>query len=364
MKSNKILRICSLIFIATLTNVFAQDPSFSSIHKLVEAKKFREAIPQLREFIEKEKKHVPAHYDLALCYDGIVSEIVKEQNANVNFQRIDLWQDSDYQKNLALWNKAINAMDSAIFFYKLTSELMNIKFLTLDLRYDEFYQATKDCDALSKVKCARAFLAKIIEQREKTNAQNKSKFFNEEKNYEAFKRSQQSKSVVTNTSNDNFIKEGAVDNLFINGKISVLAKEYSVKKTIEYGEEASEFTVFELSKNNNLLFKLTPVVDSNYEATDNIAEITVISPLYKTNKGIGVGSSIQDIIKTYPNYFVRYSYITGRFEVEVQELKNVRFEIDKNGYIGSQDKLMDGDMVELSIKEFKPNSQIIAVRIF
>lgn len=96
--------------------------NFNDIYKLCEAKQYDQAIPKLYQFIKQKRKHIAAHYELAKAYE------------------------------------AINNIDSAIYFYQATSDKMNVIFLTTDLKYDEFYQATKDCGVLVKVKCARSYL--------------------------------------------------------------------------------------------------------------------------------------------------------------------------------------------------------------
>lgn len=207
----------------------AQKQSFNDIHKLVEAKKFKEAIPQLKKFVESDGKHISAHYDLANCYSGILVEIASIQNANVNNQKTELWTDKEYQENLNFWKNGINVTDSAIYFYKQTSELMNIKFLTLDLRYNEFYLATKDCGILEKVKCARNYLAKIIEGLEKTNVSNKSRLFNEEKNYEAFKKKSQPNYTGTYKYS---IGEGQGAGGGIDGELAILQTDNQIKFSV------------------------------------------------------------------------------------------------------------------------------------
>lgn len=264
-----------MVFVLTFTQSFSQDISFNSIHKLVEAKKYKEAIPLLNDFIKKESKHVSAHYDLAICYDGLFEEIVKEQNANVNFQKTELWQEQDYAKNLAFWKSAINKMDSAIYFYKQTSALMNIKFITLDLRYDEFYQATKNCDALSKVKCARSYLSTIIEQKENVNVKNKAMMFNVEKKYEAFKQSnteneikqdlENSEKEVTQNycCNDNNIALSSFINestLKLKIPLETWNKMYS---TYKKEAQRSDFYCIE-KKEANYMFASEPGVSMNY----------------------------------------------------------------------------------------------------
>ncbi len=178
--------ITTILFCIVTITVSSQ--GFNNIHKLVEAKKYKEAIPQLREFLTKEHKHISANYDLAVSYRYLLSELATIQNANVNNQNIALWSDKEYQSNLTFWKNGITYTDSSIYYYKMTSELMNIGFLELELvRYPEFFEVTNNCNVIIKVKCARNYIALQIEELNKVNANNKSNLFNVEKEYETFR---------------------------------------------------------------------------------------------------------------------------------------------------------------------------------
>jgi len=191
----------TLLFAVTIA-VNAQDLTFNNIHKLVDAKKYREAISELRTFVKTEPKHVSAHYDLATSYWGLLSGLATIQNANVRNQDVSQWSDKEYQENLNYWKCGINYTDSAIYYYKETSELMNLRFLELDLRYPEFQEAIKNCNMLSMVKCARNYIADQVTILDKVNADNKSNLFNVQKNYEVFQKNNQSNQATNNAASN------------------------------------------------------------------------------------------------------------------------------------------------------------------
>src|SRR5687767_14928737 len=66
-----------------------------------------------------------------------------------------------------------------------------------------------------------------------------------------------------------------------------------------------------------------------------IYEIIVLSPKYRTPENIGVGSTIFDFQKTYPDYHVWYTYVSEMFVIESESIQ-AQFILDKNDYTGPE----------------------------
>ncbi len=95
-----------------------------------------------------------------------------------------------------------------------------------------------------------------------------------------------------------------------------------------------------------------------------INEISVVSPLFKTENNLGVDSQLEQLIKTYKEYEIFYSYISENFVLYNKANLNFQFIIDPKAYIADRKKLTNSDMVFLKADEFKNDAKIIKIRIF
>jgi hypothetical protein len=141
--------------------------------------------------------------------------------------------------------------------------------------------------------------------------------------------------------------------------ITTTSQKFTNKIVTNTGEEGDvyEETVFTLFESNEEMLQLTGDTEKNVDV------ITIISNKYKTKNGIGVGSSIDEFIKTYPDYKIYYSYISGFSWLETK-IVDVQFMIDIKNFTGKEDDLMQGDLVELKRENFKKDTKIFKVRIF
>lgn len=141
--------------------------------------------------------------------------------------------------------------------------------------------------------------------------------------------------------------------------IPTTSQKFTNKIVTNTGEEGDvyEETVFTLFESNEEMLQLTGDTEKNVDV------ITIISNKYKTKNGIGVGSSIDEFIKTYPDYKIYYSYISGFSWLETK-IVDVQFMIDIKNFTGKEDDLMQGDLVELKRENFKKDTKIFKVRIF
>ena len=101
------------------------------------------------------------------------------------------------------------------------------------------------------------------------------------------------------------------------------------------------------------------------ESEDNtIREIEVLSPLYKTEKKIGTGSSLKKLLEVYEEITIWYTYVTDRFIADTPKLKNIQFNIDPEAFIGDRTSLYESDMIELTADQFAPDAKILTIRLY
>ena len=129
-------------------------------------------------------------------------------------------------------------------------------------------------------------------------------------------------------------------------------------KTRSLTEEGSTFTekYTIVSKNG------TTFLNAILSEDGVITEISVLSNQFKTNKNIGVHSTIEQFIKVYPDYSIWYSYVGNLFVIESTTLK-AQFLLNKDDFNGDSKKLYSSDMVKLKPIDFKTNAKIVSVRI-
>lgn len=65
-----------------------------------------------------------------------------------------------------------------------------------------------------------------------------------------------------------------------------------VKKT-EKMEEGDLYTIYEVVKNKEVLFLIDPM-------DEKISRLRILSPQFKTDKNIGIGSTLAELLKAYP----------------------------------------------------------------
>jgi hypothetical protein len=106
---------------------------------------------------------------------------------------------------------------------------------------------------------------------------------------------------------------------------------------------------------------IAPEYDRQAEKySDNIGSITVLSPKYMTNEGIGVGSTIEEFTEKYPDPKLWYTYVSGMYIIETDKL-NIQFMLREKDFSGTM--VIKGDMTTLNYSDFAPESKIIKVRI-
>jgi hypothetical protein len=122
------------------------------------------------------------------------------------------------------------------------------------------------------------------------------------------------------------------------------------------GEEIEEIFYQILSESEELL---TIAIE---DAQTKIAtEIFVHSDKFKTAENIGIGTTIEDFSKIYPDYKIWYTYVSDRFVIETDQTK-IQFLLNKDDFVG--DLEVNSDMIYLDFADFKEDSKIEKIRIY
>lgn len=136
------------------------------------------------------------------------------------------------------------------------------------------------------------------------------------------------------------------------------------KKTITRMEEGEQIVndVFEVYKNNQLVLKIKGSYDQANQPTNIISDIEVLSAAYKTDAGIGIGSSLASARRSYPNNEIYYSYVCDCIWLENGTDYQMQFHIDKHNYQKTLPTHVDS--VALDSTGFDTNAKIKKVRIY
>ena len=93
-----------------------------------------------------------------------------------------------------------------------------------------------------------------------------------------------------------------------------------------------------------------------------IGELEVVSSLYETEEGIGVGSSLNDFYSYYPKAEAFYTFVSGMYWLEQPDLKETQFMIDEETYLGEPDD--SSDLTELKKSKLDMKGRITSIRIY
>jgi len=101
----------------------------------------------------------------------------------------------------------------------------------------------------------------------------------------------------------------------------------------------------------------------NKDDDQKVDEITLYSPQIKTVENIGVGNTIAEFIRAYPDAKVWYTYFSDRVVLESPSLGDLQFILDKSAYMNGTISY-NSNKEDLSISDFKENTIIKSIRIF
>ena len=88
----------------------------------------------------------------------------------------------------------------------------------------------------------------------------------------------------------------------------------------------------------------------------------MVHPIYTTDEGVGVGSTIEDFYSSFEDAQAYYTYISGAYWLESSAYKSLNFMLNEDDHNGTVD--FDGDLTELSQENFNKGSLIEKIRIY
>lgn len=131
------------------------------------------------------------------------------------------------------------------------------------------------------------------------------------------------------------------------------------KEQIRYAEDGADtLTVYHAQKEGITHIIIHPKRDNKHL----VGELEVISSLYKTKAGIGVGSSLNDFYTYYPKAKAYYTFISGMYWVEQPIMQSAQFLIDESAYSAEPDDFSDLTVLDKSKLDMK--SRIVKIRIY
>jgi len=163
--------------------------------------------------------------------------------------------------------------------------------------------------------------------------------------------------------NKYMITEKGVLGLFIGGIMPETLENFKLIRSVKIVEEGNQEPIINLTKDNTELLQIGFEYDQEKRSFINkIREILIKDKRFRTEKNIGVESTIDDFINSYSNYQIWYTYISDRYMIQLKDMK-VQFILDESGYIGKKN-LMESDMIILKKEDFIPNTRIVIIRIY
>src|SRR5699024_6090741 len=116
------------------------------------------------------------------------------------------------------------------------------------------------------------------------------------------------------------------------------------------------------SQKGNQLLTLIPTYDTQTKTyTDTLGEIIIHSPRYSTEEGVGVGTTLETFIATYPNYELWYTSVSDRYVVEAQQ-SSIQFLLKEADFTGNITPKSEITMLDTA--DFKKGAQIQKIRLY
>jgi hypothetical protein len=149
----------------------------------------------------------------------------------------------------------------------------------------------------------------------------------------------------------------------IPGPATMMKYQMRVEQKTRHTEEGPVTeTVTIIGENNDDLLWLKPGIltgTATYNST--ISEIQIVSPKYKTDQGIGIGSTVSDFLEAYPEARLWYTYVSDMYVIETDDVK-VQFVLSEADFTGVKPEVTS-EISELQTSDFKADAQIKYIRI-
>lgn len=163
------------------------------------------------------------------------------------------------------------------------------------------------------------------------------------------------------------LAEGKVGEFSIGDKMPGATRRYSMETITETraaeGGEITE-TYYILYADPGVAGQKHLILKYEYDRqgrTENIGEIIVLHSEYQTEEGIGVGSTIEEFIRAYPDYKIWYTYVSDRYVLQNSK-SSIQFLLDEKGFIG--EKEIQSEMTPLAVSDFKAGTLIEKIRVY
>ena len=143
-------------------------------------------------------------------------------------------------------------------------------------------------------------------------------------------------------------EEGKIDEMF---KVPPFKIKMKAKKEMQEGTEVTVRTA--------TIFKNDEKIAMRYNG-----QIDLLSDDFETEKGIKIGSTIEDFAKAYPDYKIWYTYVSGKYVIETPTLPDVQFILDPLSFTGDENMLNESDMIELNMGYMDKNGKITTIKVF
>ncbi|MEN7547356.1 toll/interleukin-1 receptor domain-containing protein [Rapidithrix thailandica] len=150
------------------------------------------------------------------------------------------------------------------------------------------------------------------------------------------------------------LKEGM---LFPSSSDNFKVKSEKISRMTEEGPTEEDYYV--ISQNGTEMLNVR-TSSGKSQFVETIEEILVLTENFRTKEGIGVGSTIAEFTKAYPNYYTWYTYVSEMYVIESKDL-HIQFILPKDSYKGGLE--INGDMTELNISDFDQEAKIMKVRL-
>jgi hypothetical protein len=142
-------------------------------------------------------------------------------------------------------------------------------------------------------------------------------------------------------------------------------RKYTAVEDVEYERYETEVDIYRIYENGQLVFTLQWFF-SNTSRERIVDGIRVHLSKFKTAEGIGIGSSIEDVMHAYPDSRIIYSQYDAAFWIELPQ-NSFLFYLNENDLITEDYEREPDEYGSLTYilqpSDFKENSKITEIRI-